>query len=85
MSSCAHKNPPEIISEAEKWLRDQGISPDQWGGLKVRHAENTPGTMWESVVIEIERRGPDWVVTRLDRNSMPLEEQAGFKLVKGSN
>ena len=81
MSSCAHKNPPEIITEAENWLREQGIPPDRWTGLKVRHGENTPGTMWESVVIEIERRGPEWVVTRLDRNKAPLDEPAGLKLV----
>lgn len=83
MSSCAHKNPPEIITEAEQWLHDQGITPDRWAGLKVRHAENTPGTMWESVIIEIERRGADWVVTRLDRNRAPLDEAPGLKLVGG--
>lgn len=40
--------------------------------------------MWESVVIEIERRGADWVVTRLDRNKMPLDEPPGLKLVAGN-
>lgn len=84
MSSCAHKNPPEIITAAESWLRDQGIPPERWAGLKVRHSENTPGTMWESVVIEIERRGADWVVTRLDRNRTPLDEPGGLKLVAGN-
>jgi hypothetical protein len=82
LSSCSHKNPPEIITEAETWLRDQGIPAERWAGLKVRHGQNTPGTMWESVVIEIERRGADWVVTRLDRNKTPLDEPAGLKLVE---
>ncbi|MGZ8868231.1 MAG: hypothetical protein ACXW2P_07795 [Thermoanaerobaculia bacterium] len=82
MSGCSHKNPPEIIAEAEVWLREKGITPDRWSGLKVRHAESTPGTMWESVVVEIERRGGDWIVTKLNRNKTPLEEAEGLKLVR---
>lgn len=81
MSGCSHKNPPEIIAEAETWLRAQGITPDRWSGLKVRHAESTPGSMWESVVVEIEHRGAAWIVTKLDRNRTPLDEAEGLKLV----
>ena len=82
MDGCSHKGPPEIIAEAEVWLREQGIAPDRWAGLRVRHGENTPGGMWESVVVEIERRGTEWVVTRLDRNRKALEEPAGLTLVR---
>ena len=80
-SRCEHKGPVEIMAMAEEWLREQGISEERWSGLKVRHAENTPGTMWESVVIDIERRGTEWIVTKLDRNREPLHEQEGLRLV----
>lgn len=67
----------------EAWLRDQGITEDRWAGTKVRHAENTPGAMWESVVIDIERRGGQWIVTRLDRNATPVENP-GISFVQAS-
>ena len=82
MAECSHKGPPEIIAEAEVWLREQGFEPDRWAGVKVRHGENTPGAMWESVVVEIERRGSEWIVTRLDRNRKPLDEPPGLTLVQ---
>ena len=52
---------------AEQWLRERGIPPERWAGAQVHHAENTPEGMWGSVVMELERRGDDWIVTRLDR------------------
>ena len=78
---CTHKGPPEIITMAESWLHDQGISEDRWPGMKIRHAENTPGEMWESVVIDIERRGDQWIVTRLDRNKTSAEGALGLSFV----
>jgi hypothetical protein len=57
------------MSMAEAWLRENGVPQDQWNGMKFRHAENTPGERWNSVVIDIERRGPEWIVTRLDRKN----------------
>ncbi|HUP48203.1 MAG TPA: hypothetical protein VNA04_05365 [Thermoanaerobaculia bacterium] len=81
MSSCTHTNPPEVMTMAEIWLREQGLPEDGWPGLTVRHAENTPGGMWQSVVIEIERRGDQWIVTKIDRRDRPLEDQAGLSLV----
>jgi hypothetical protein len=81
MANCAHKDPPEIMAMAEAWLRDQGITDDRWPGIKVRHAENTPGAMWESVVIDIERRGDQWIVTRLDRNRTPVEGALGLQIL----
>ena len=59
---------------AEKRLRDLGLTQERWRGARVRHAENTPDGMWASVVIELERRGDEWIVTRLDRNREPVSE-----------
>lgn len=70
---------------AEAWLRDQGLHEEAWAGLRVRHAENTPGGMWASVVIDIERRGDGWIVVRLDRNRQPLSEPAGLRIVSSES
>ena len=71
---CDHLGPPEIITMAEKELRRRGIEEHSWPGAHVRHAENTPEGMWASVVIELERRADEWIVTRLDRNNAPVSE-----------
>jgi len=65
---CEHNGPPELIEMAERYLRDQRIAEDQWPGRKFRWSENVEGGMWASVCVEIERRGDQWVVTRLDRS-----------------
>jgi len=54
---------------AETYLRDHHIAEDQWPGRKFRWSENVEGGMWVSVCVEIERRGDQWVVTRLDRSN----------------
>ncbi|MBK5258229.1 MAG: hypothetical protein JJE51_01430 [Thermoanaerobaculia bacterium] len=64
---CDHLGPVEVIALAEKDLGG-AVTP----GIRFRHAENTPGGMWASVVIEIERRDAEWIVTRLDRNQEPV-------------
>jgi hypothetical protein len=66
---CSHTDPPDIMRKAEDWLRVRGIPEDRWSGMKIRHAENTPGQRWSSVVIDIERRGAEWIVTQIDRRS----------------
>lgn len=71
---CEHAGPPEVMEMAEHWLLDRGVDRELWSGMRIRHGENTPGTMWESVLIEIERRGSEWWVTRLDRSKEPLAE-----------
>ena len=81
MADCSHSNPPEIMAKAEEWLAGRGIGKESWAGLTVRHAENTPGAHWESVIIEIQRRGSEWIVTRIDRRPEPLEESAGLSIV----
>lgn len=73
------------MSQAEAWLRDRGIASDRWPGTQVRYGENTPGGMWASIVYELERRGDEWIVTRLDRNREPLADaDCGMAIELGS-
>lgn len=62
---------------AEEHLRNEGVSRERWPGLRFRWSENLEGGMWASVIIEIERRGEQWIVTRLDRRQEPVDD-AGF-------
>jgi len=65
---------------AEQHLRERAVAPEKWPGLRFRWSENLTDSMWASVVVEIERRGEQWIVTRLDRNREPLpENDAGFR------
>jgi hypothetical protein len=75
---CDHKGGPELIEMADAHLRERGI--DAAPGMRFRWSENLDGGMWASVIIEIERRGDQWIVTRLDRRAEPLE-RAGFEEV----
>lgn len=75
---CDHKGGPELIEMSEQHLRETGVPEAQWPGLRFRWAENLTDGMWASVIVEIERRGAQWIVTRLDRNRQPLEE-TGFR------
>ena len=63
---------------AETDLRARGVPESAWPGLRFRWSENLTDSMWASVVVEIERRGGQWIVTRLDRNREPLAE-TGFR------
>ncbi|HYI10674.1 MAG TPA: hypothetical protein VEK57_16555 [Thermoanaerobaculia bacterium] len=79
---CDHKGGPELIEMAEEKLRGDGVPPEQWPGLRFRWAENLTDSMWASVIVEIERRGGQWVITRLDRNQENLPPDAlGFRAV----
>ena len=61
------------MERAEEWLRGRGVPPEKWSGLRIRHAENTPNAKgWKSVVIEIERRNDQWIVTDIDRRPDPV-------------
>lgn len=75
---CDHKGGPELIEMAEEHLRRNGLPAPDWAGLRFRWSENLSDSMWASVVVEIERRGDQWIVTRLDRNREPLAE-TGFR------
>ena len=74
--ACDHKGGPELIEMAEQHLREQGLAPA--AGMRFRWSENLDGGMWASVIVEIERRGESWIVTRLDRRQEPVEE-TGFR------
>lgn len=72
--ACDHKGGPELIEMAEQFLRNGG------SGTRFRWSENLDGGMWASVIVEVERRGDQWVVTRLDRRSEALPtEETGFR------
>jgi hypothetical protein len=75
--ACDHKGGPELIEMAEADLRARGVDPMHWPGKRFRWSENLTGGMWASVVVEIERRGEQWIVTRLDRNGSAVTE-TGF-------
>ena len=75
---CDHKSGPELIDMAEASLRERQIDSSHWPGLRFRWSENLDGGMWASVVVEIERRGDQWIVTRLDRNKDTVSD-TGFR------
>lgn len=63
---------------AEAHLGEGGVKPAP--GMRFRWSENPTDGMWASVVVEIERRGEQWIVTRLDRNRAPLPAgDTGFR------
>ena len=74
--ACDHQGGPELIEMAERFLRDRRTDPAP--GMKFRWSENLEGGMWASVIVEIERRGDQWIVTRLDRRVEPVTE-TGFR------
>jgi hypothetical protein len=72
---CDHADGPVVMQLAEEWLRERGIPQEKWSGMRFRHAENTPDAKgWKSVVIEIERRGGEWIVTGIDRLPDPVSQ-----------
>ena len=75
---CDHKGGPELIDMAEALLHGCDVDPATWPGMRFRWSENLDGGMWASVVVEIERRGDQWIVTRLDRNKETVSE-IGFQ------
>ncbi len=81
---CEHLGPIEFFAMAEEALRKEGIAPERWPGTKFRHGENLEGGMWASVVMETERRGDQWVITRLDRSKERLpDDQTGLAMIVG--
>jgi hypothetical protein len=74
--ACDHKGGPELIEMAEEHLRAGGLAPAS--GMRFRWSENLDDSMWASVIVEIERRGDAWIVTRLDRRSDKVDE-TGFR------
>jgi len=76
--ACDHVGPAELIEMAESHLRESGLAPAN--GMRFRWSENPVDGMWASIVTEIERRGDQWIVSRLDRNREPLsDDETGFR------
>ena len=75
---CDHAGGPELIEMAERHLRERGLAAKP--GLRFRWSENLTDSMWASVVVEVERRGDQWIVTRLDRNAEPQANTGFFAL-----
>ena len=71
--ACDHTGPDEVISMVERRLRAEGTPEATWAGRRFGWGEKVDG-MWRSIYIEIERRGENWIVTRLDRSNDPLEQ-----------
>lgn len=75
---CEHNGPPELIEMAETHLRD--VAREKWPGRRFRWSENVTGGSWAAVILEIERRGDQWIVTRIDRTPTALSDQElGFR------
>jgi len=80
--SCDHLGPEDLIAMTEEALRKRSLEPARWAGIRAHHGENLTGSMWASVVIEIERRANQWIVTRLDRNSASIpQSETGLKIL----
>jgi hypothetical protein len=75
---CDHVGGPELIEMTERHLREAHVDESQWPGRKFRWSENLEDGMWASVILEIERRDDQWVVTRLDRSAEKVAE-VGFR------
>ena len=75
---CDHIGPAELIEMADAHLREREVTPEP--GMRFRWSENPADGMWASIVTEIERRGEQWIVTRLDRRREPLPaDETGFR------
>ncbi len=79
---CDHLGPHQIIEMTEAALQARGLTAERWHGVTARHGENLPaGALWASVTVEIERRGEEWIVTRLDRSpNLLAPELIGLEL-----
>jgi hypothetical protein len=76
---CDHVGPQEVIEMAEGELCRREVPVERWPGTKFGYAENLTGGMWAAIRLEVERRGDEWAVTRLDRLREPLPRgETGF-------
>jgi hypothetical protein len=81
--ACEHVGAPELIEMAEEHLRRNAIPASAWPGSKFRYIQNLTDGMWASVVVEIERHGDQWIVTRLDRRREAApESEIGFRVLQ---
>ena len=80
---CTHIGGPEMIEMAEALLRGRGVAESEWTGSHFRFIQNLSEGPWAAVWLELERRGDEWLVTKIDRfdHSLP-EEDAGFRALR---
>jgi hypothetical protein len=79
--ACEHKGPLELMEMAEEHLRD--TPREEWRGRRFRWTENVDGGTWASVIVEVERRDDQWIVTRIDRNPERAAEEGFAELASG--
>ncbi len=83
MGGCSHVGPSELVAMAEKYLGKYQVAAQAWSGCKFGYGDNVEMPTHRSVYVEIERRGQDWVVTRLDRRPEPYKDgEGGFITVQ---
>jgi hypothetical protein len=70
---CNHLGPIEIMQLVESTLNAEGVDEQHWEGRVFGWGENVTGSQWSSVYTEIERRGGNWVVTKIDRMTTPID------------
>ena len=72
---CDHTGPAELIELAERYLRERNLPETSWAGARFAWRENVADPQyWTSVILEVERRGAEWIVTRLDRSNDTIQE-----------
>lgn len=77
---CNHIGGPEMIVMAEAVLRGRNVPEERWSGSKFRFVQNLEDGPWASVWLELERRGSEWLVTKIDRfKTHQPEEATGFR------
>ena len=80
---CTHIGGPEMIEMAEAVLRARGIDAAAWRGSHFRFIQNLDEGPWAAVWLELERRGDEWLVTKIDRFPEKLpEEETGFRVLR---
>ena len=67
---------------AERHLRESSVPESEWPGRRFRWSEQPEGGMWAAVIVEVERRGEQWMITRLDRlGRVPADIEFGFRVL----
>ena len=79
---CDHFGGPELIEMSEAYLRERNVPQESWSGSRFGWGEEVDSPYWKSVYLEVERRGADWVITKIDRLNESLEEaRKGFVVI----
>ncbi|HEY0788533.1 MAG TPA: hypothetical protein VGE86_07805 [Thermoanaerobaculia bacterium] len=80
---CNHVGGPEMIQMAEAVLRARAIAPDAGPGSKFRFIQNVDDGPWAAVWLQLERRGDEWLVVKIDRLKEKFpEEETGFRVLQ---